>query len=338
MKTWYYIDPSNQQTQAAEYELLSLIEEDQIVPETKVWTKGQEGWQQASVVLAHLFNENPADDGIDVPPPMPQGPTPTRCHEVDYEIFGDDMQIVEVELDPGETVIAEAGAMNYIEEDIQFETKMGDGSQPNEGFFGKLKAVGSRLLTGESLFMTHFSHAGHGGKRRAAFAAPYPGKIIALNMAEVGGEMICQKDSFLCAALGTEISIAFNKKIGAGFFGGEGFILQRLQGDGMAFVHAGGTVIKRELKGETLRIDTGCIVAFTPGVEYDIQRAGNLKSMVFGGEGLFLATLKGHGTVYLQSLPFSRLADRIIKHAPSAGGKSQGEGSVLGGLGNLFEN
>ncbi|MEM7383613.1 MAG: TIGR00266 family protein [Verrucomicrobiota bacterium] len=258
-------------------------------------------------------------------------------HVVDYEIFGDDMQIVEVELDPGETVVAEAGAMNYLEEDISFESKMGDGSTPNEGVMGKLLSVGKRALTGESIFMTHFTHAGPSGKRRAAFAAPYPGKIVPVNLKEVGGELTCQKDSFLCAAFGTRISIAFNRKLGTGFFGGEGFILQKLSGDGMAFVHAGGTITKRELKGETLRVDTGCLVAFSPGIDYNIERAGNLKSMFFGGEGLFLATLRGHGTVYLQILPFSRMADRIISHAPRAGGNAMGEGSVLGGLGRLMD-
>lgn len=258
-----------------------------------------------------------------------------QCHEVDYEIFGDDMQIVEVELDPGESVIAEAGAMNYMEEDIIFEAKMGDGSQPQQGFMQKMISAAGRTLTGESLFMTHFTNEGL-GKRRVAFAAPYPGKIMALDMAKIGGTITCQKDAFLCAALGTQVSIAFQKRLGAGFFGGEGFILQRLAGDGKAFMHAGGTVIKKELRGETLRVDTGCLVAFTEGVQYDIERAGSLKSMFFGGEGLFLATLRGHGTVFLQSLPFSRLADRVIQHAPAAGGSSKGEGSVLGGLGNLF--
>ncbi len=259
-----------------------------------------------------------------------------KCHEVDYQIFGDDMQTVEVELDPGETVIAEAGAMNWVEEDISFEAKMGDGSEPDRGFMGKLFDAGKRAMTGESLFMTHFTNQGH-GKKRVAFSAPYPGKIIALNMAEIGGELICQKDAFLCAALGTKVSIAFSRKLGAGFFGGEGFILQRIQGDGMAFVHAGGTIVKKELTGDTLRVDTGCIVGFSSGIDYDIQRAGSLKSMFFGGEGLFLATLKGHGTVYLQSLPFSRLADRIISHAPSVGGKDKGEGSVLGSLGRMLD-
>ena len=259
-----------------------------------------------------------------------------RSHEVEYEILGDNMQLVEVELDPGETVIAEAGAMNYMEDGIDFEAKMGDGSEPDKSFFGKLLEVGSRTLTGESIFLTHFTNRGS-GKKRAAFAAPYPGKIVPLDMATIGGEILCQKDAFLCAALGTSVGIAFNRRLGAGFFGGEGFILQRLRGDGMVFMHAGGTVIKRQLNHETLRVDTGCLVAFTPDVTYDIQRAGNLKSMFLGGEGMFLATLSGSGTVWLQSLPFSRLADRIIASAPRMGGSSKGEGSVLGGLGRLLD-
>ncbi len=255
-----------------------------------------------------------------------------QCHEVDYEIFGDDMQIVEVELDPNEKVIAEAGAMNYMEDGITFESKMGDGATPQTGVMSALMNVGKRVLTGESIFLTHFTNSGV-GKRRLAFAAPYPGKIIPIDMAEMGEELICQKDAFLCAAFGTQTDIAFQRKLGAGFFGGEGFILQRLRGDGMAFIHVGGTVIRRELKaGETLRVDTGCIAAFTPSVSYDIERAGNLKSMVFGGEGLFLATLQGPGSVILQSLPFSRLANRVLQ--ASGGGK--GEGSVLGGLGDMF--
>lgn len=258
-----------------------------------------------------------------------------QSHEVDYEIIGDDMQLVEVELDPGETVIAEAGAMNYVEEGINYEAKMGDGSNANEGMMGKLLAVGKRALTGESIFMTHFTHEGT-GKKRVAFAAPYPGKIIPIDLNAVGGQLICQKDAFLCAAKGTKVSIAFNKKLGAGFFGGEGFILQKLEGDGMAFIHVGGTVVEKQLNGEKLRVDTGCLAAFSPGINYNIERAGNLKSMFFGGEGLFLATLEGQGKVWLQSLPFSRMADRIIQHAPAAGGSSKGEGSVLGTLGNLM--
>ncbi|WP_133407470.1 TIGR00266 family protein [Parashewanella tropica] len=259
-----------------------------------------------------------------------------NSHEIDYEIIGHDMQLVEVELDPQETVIAEAGAMTYMEQDIQFEAKMGDGSNPDEGFFGKLFSAGKRVLTGEGLFMTHFTNQGH-QKRRVAFAAPYPGSILAIDLQEIGGELICQKDSFLAAALGTKVSQRFNRKLGAGFFGGEGFILQSLQGDGKVFVHAGGTLIRKELNGETLRVDTGCIAAFSQGIDYDIERAGSMKSMLFGGEGIFLATLSGHGSVWLQSLPFSRMADRIIANAPSSGGSDKGEGSVLGSIGRMVD-
>jgi uncharacterized protein (TIGR00266 family) len=258
-----------------------------------------------------------------------------QSHEIDYQIIGDDLQMVEVELDRGETVIAEAGAMTYMEDGITYEAKMGDGSNPKQGMLGKLLSAGQRAITGESLFMTHFTSQVE-GKSHVAFGAPYPGKIIPVELSQIGGELICQKDAFLCAALGTNISIAFSQRLGSGFFGGEGFILQRLRGDGKVFMHVGGTVIKRELKGEKLKIDTGCIAAFTAGIDYSIERAGNLKSMLFGGEGLFLATLQGQGTVWIQSLPFSRLADRIIENAPRQGGKNTGEGSVLGQLGNLF--
>jgi uncharacterized protein (TIGR00266 family) len=247
-----------------------------------------------------------------------------KCHEVDYTIIGDDMQMVQVELDPGETVIAEAGAMNYMEPDIVFEARMGDGSEAESGIMGKLFGAGKRALTGESIFMTHFSNQG-GVKRHVAFAAPYPGKIIPMDLGRMGGEILCQKDAFLCAAYGTRVGIAFQRRLGAGFFGGEGFILQRLQGDGMVFVHASGTIVERQLQGETLRVDTGCLVAFESTIDYNIERAGNLKSMFFGGEGLFLATLSGHGRVWIQSLPFSRLADRILAHAPKAGGSDKGE-------------
>jgi len=259
-----------------------------------------------------------------------------RCHEIDYKLIGDDMQIVEIELDPGETVIAEAGAMNYMDDGITFEAKMGDGSAASDGMLGKLLGAGKRVLTGESIFMTHFTNSGN-GRKRVAFAAPYPGKILPVDMSKVNGELFCQKDAFLCAAHGTEVGIAFTKRLGAGFFGGEGFILQRLQGDGMAFVHAGGTIIRRKLNNETLRVDTGCLVAFTLGIHYDIARAGSLKSMFFGGEGLFLATLRGTGVVILQSLPFSRMADRILQHAPSVGGSRKGEGSILGALGGFLD-
>lgn len=259
-----------------------------------------------------------------------------KSHVIDYEILGDDMQVVEIELDPGETVIAEAGAMNWMDDGIEFTAKMGDGSSPNEGFVGKIFGAGKRMITGESLFMTHFSNSAY-DRRKIAFAAPYPGKIIALDLSEVaGGNFTCQKDAFLCAAKGTKIDITFNRKIGTGLFGGEGFILQKLIGEGMAFLHAGGTVVKKDLNGEMIKVDTGCLVGFTDGIDYDIQRAGELKSMLFGGEGLFLATLKGTGSVYLQSLPFSRFADRIIKSIPRTGGKSKGEGSVLGSLGDIL--
>jgi uncharacterized protein (TIGR00266 family) len=221
--------------------------------------------------------------------------------------------------------------MMYMEDGVGFETKMGDGSKPKAGFLDKVVSVGKRAITGESLFMTHFSNTAGAGKRHVAFGAPYPGKIIAIDLDEANGELICQKDSFLCAALGTELSIAFNKKLGAGLFGGEGFILQRLRGDGMVFIHAGGTIIEKRLNNEKIMVDTGCIVAFEKTINYDIQRAGNLKSMIFGGEGLFLATLQGTGRVWLQSLPFSRLADRILEFAPAAGGASVGEGSLVSG-------
>lgn len=254
-------------------------------------------------------------------------------HEIDYQIHGDDMQFVEVELDPAEAVVAEAGGMMFMEDGIQMETIFGDGSQSSSGFMGALLGAGKRLITGESLFMTVFLNRGS-GKRKVAFGAPYPGKIIPVHLAEVGGELITQKDSFLCAAKGVSVGIAFNRRLGAGFFGGEGFILQRLQGDGLAFIHAGGTIMKRVLgPGETLRVDTGCLVAFQPSVSYDIQFVGNVKSALFGGEGLFFATLRGPGSVWLQSLPLSRLAGRIVGAA--RGGRE--EGSVLGGLGRMLD-
>lgn len=265
------------------------------------------------------------------------GVSMSNMHEVDYEIHGDDMQFVEIELDPQEAAVAEAGGMMYMEDGIDMQTIFGDGSQQNSGFLGSLLGAGKRLLTGESLFMTVFMNRGV-GKRRVAFGAPYPGKIIPVHLAEVGGELIAQKDSFLAAAKGVSVGIAFNKRIGAGLFGGEGFIMQRLTGDGWAFLHAGGTIRERELgPGETLRVDTGCIVAFQKQVDFDIQFVGGIKSAFFGGEGLFFATLRGPGRVWLQSLPLSRLADRIYAAAPKAGGKAQGEGSVLGGLGRLLD-
>ncbi|HEX2967993.1 MAG TPA: TIGR00266 family protein [Bacteroidales bacterium] len=251
-------------------------------------------------------------------------------HEIDYKIFGDDIQFVEVELDPNETVIAEAGAMVYMDDGIIFETRMGDGSRPDQGVMGKLFEAGSRLLTGESLFITHFTNHAY-GKKRIAFAAPYPGTIIPLDLQQLRNSIIVQKDGFLCAAYGTRLSIMLNKKLGAGFFGGEGFILQRLEGDGKAFIHAGGTVIEKYLNNELLRIDTGCVVAFEPSLDFDIEASGSLKSMVFGGEGLFLATMRGTGRVWLQSMPIRKLV-----RALSPFGRNRGkEGSSL--LGDIFE-
>lgn len=258
---------------------------------------------------------------------------------VDFEIFGNDMQYVEVELDPGEAAIGEAGAMMMMQDGIEMDTVFGDGSSQSSqsGLLGKLMGAGKRLLTGESLFTTIF-HNESSGKRRVAFAAPYPGHIVPIDLSDIGGTLICQKDSFLCAARGVSLGIAINQKMGVGLFGGEGFIMQKLDGDGMAFVHAGGTLAVRDLKpGETLRIDTGCVVGFQPSVNFEIQYVGKLKSALFGGEGLFFATLRGPGRVWIQSLPLSRLANRIIKSAPVAGGRSVGEGSLLGGLGGLLD-
>ncbi|MBI2926390.1 MAG: TIGR00266 family protein [Verrucomicrobia bacterium] len=261
----------------------------------------------------------------------------TMMHEVDYKVYGDDMQFVEIELDPQEAVVAEAGGMMYMDDGIAMQTIFGDGSQQGGGFLGALMGAGKRLLTGESLFMTVFLNQGV-GKKRAAFAAPYPGKILPVHLAEIGGELIVQKDAFLCAAKGVSVGIAFNKKIGVGLFGGEGFIMQRLQGDGWAFCHAGGTIIQRDLAmGEMIRVDTGCIVGFQRTVQYDIQFVGGIKSAIFGGEGLFFATLRGPGRVWLQSLPFSRLADRIIAAAPKTGRGGREEGSILGGIGRLID-
>jgi len=249
-----------------------------------------------------------------------------NSHEIDYKIIGNDIQLVEVELDPGETVIAEAGAMVYMEENIEFETKMGDGSQPEQGFMGKLLSAGSRIITGESLFMTHFTNRGY-DKKHVAFSAPYPGTVIPVDLKSTGGSLIVQKDGFLCAALGTKLSVFLNRKIGAGLVGGEGFILQKLSGDGKAFVHAGGTVIEKTLNNETIRIDTGCVVAFEQNIDFSIESAGSLKSMVFGGEGIFLATLKGTGKIWLQSMPFRKLVQAISPHGKNV---SKGANSILG--------
>src|SRR5687768_1958194 len=258
-------------------------------------------------------------------------------HEIDYHIFGDDMQYVEVELDPNEATVAEAGGMMYMDDGIEMETIFGDGSQQRDGFLGALMGAGKRLLTGESLFMTVFLNRSS-QKKKVAFGAPYPGKIIAIHLSEVGGELVAQKDSFLAAAKGVSIGIAFQRKLGVGLFGGEGFIMQRLQGDGWAFVHAGGTLQERTLApGELIRVDTGCIVALQPSVNYEIEYVGKIKSAIFGGEGLFFATLRGPGKIWLQSLPLSRLANRIVAAVPGLGRGSREEGSLLGKIGGLID-
>jgi len=256
-------------------------------------------------------------------------------HEIDYKIYGEEMQYVEIELDPNETAIAESGAFMMMDDGIQMATMFGDGSKPQQALLGKLMSAGKRMLTGESLFMTAFTNMGQ-GKKRVSFASPYPGKIIALDLQELGGKIVAQKDAFLCAAKGVSVGIEFQRKLGTGLFGGEGFIMEKLEGDGMAFVHAGGHVFEKILQpGEMLRIDTGCLVAYTQTIEYDIQFVGGIKNTLFGGEGLFFATLRGPGKIWIQTLPISRLASRILTYG-SAGGRKE-EGSILGGLGNMLD-
>ena len=260
-----------------------------------------------------------------------------NAHEIDYKLYGEEMQYVEIELDPQEGVVAEAGSFMMMDDGIKMETIFGDGSTKNKGFLGSILGAGKRILTGESLFMTAF-YNNVVDKRKVSFASPYPGKIIPINLADFNGKYICQKDAFLCAAKGVSIGIEFSKKLGRGLFGGEGFIMQKLEGDGMAFVHAGGTMSKKVLQaGETLKVDTGCIVGFSQSVDYDIEFIGGIKNTIFGGEGLFFAKLQGPGTVYIQSLPFSRLAGRVLASAPQRGGKDKGEGSILGGIGDLLD-
>lgn len=252
---------------------------------------------------------------------------------VDFEIKGSEMQFVEVELDPGEAAVGEAGSMMFMDAGIQMDTVFGDGSAQQGGLFGKLLGAGKRLVTGESLFTTVYSNQAR-AKQRVAFAAPYPGKILPMDLRQLGGTLICQKDAFLCAARGVSLGIHFQQKLSVGFFGGEGFIMQKLEGDGLAFVHAGGTVVRRELQaGQTLMVDTGCLVALTPGVNFEIQYVGKIKTALFGGEGLFFAKVSGPGTVWLQSLPFSRLASRVFAAAPQTGRGGREEGSMLGGFG-----
>ena len=331
---WYVARGGHQIGPVAESEIQSMVRSGSIDGNTHLFTAGMTEWTHLRDVpqLAGALDGNHPD-----PIPTPPGRT---AHEIDFKIEGTEMQYVEVELDPGESAVAEAGAMMYMTNSIQMETIFGDGSERKQaGLVGSLLGAGKRLLTGESLFMTVFTNSGS-NLQRVAFAAPYAGKILAMDLSTLGGELICQKDAFLCAAKGVSIGIAFQKKIGVGLFGGEGFIMQRLQGDGLTFLHAGGTVHFMELgAGDTLRVDTGCLVALQPSVSYDIQFVGGIKTALFGGEGLFFANVAGPGRVWLQSLPLSRLADRIYKAAPQTGGRRRGEGSVLDkiGIGDLID-
>ena len=329
---WYMAKDGQQIGPMSEAEIIGNMQNGRADAQTLVFTAGMSKWMplvEVPQLATHLSGGHTA-----VPPVLPG----QKAHDIDFTIEGTEMQYVEVELDAGESAVAEAGGMMYMTSGITMETIFGDGSHGQQsGLMNKLMGAGKRLLTGESLFMTVFTNSGN-GKQRVAFAAPFAGKILAMDLSELGGELICQKDAFLCAAKGVAIGIAFQKKIGVGLFGGEGFIMQRLEGDGLSFLHAGGTVRLLDLEpAETLRVDTGCLVALQPSVTYDIQFVGGVKTALFGGEGLFFAHLTGPGRVWLQSLPLSRLADRIYKAAPQTGGRRKGEGSVLGGLGNLID-
>ena len=337
---WFMAIGGHQVGPVSQDDVVTNLRNGTIDGNTLVFSSGMANWtplKQVPQLAAFIVNGGRAAAAA-APPPIDPG---RRSHEIDFRIVGNEMQFVEVELDAGESAIAEAGSMMYMTPGIQMETVFGDGSQggpgQRSGVMGALLGAGKRLLTGESLFMTVFTNAA-AGKQQVAFAAPYPGKILAMDLKTLGGQLICQKDSFLCAARGVSIGIAFQRKIGVGLFGGEGFIMQRLEGDGLCFVHAGGTVHPVDLQpGQTMRVDTGCLVALQPSVAYDIQFVGKIKTALFGGEGLFYAALTGPGRVWLQSLPLSRMADRIYKAAPAAGGKRVGEGSVLGGLGGILD-
>lgn len=351
-KEWHVVVDGQSVGPVSLGEIVQGMQTGQYNTETLVFRQGMTNWTPAAQVPELSSTDatmaGPAPDfGATIAAPAAQFSSggnvetaPTQMHEVDYKIYGEDMQYVEVELDPGEATISEAGAMMYMTQGIEMQTLFGDGRNPSGGFMDKLLGAGKRVLTGESLFMTEFSNQGQ-GKQHVAFAAPYPGTIMPVNLSKSGGKLICQKDAFLCAAMGVSVGIAFQRKIGVGLFGGEGFIMQSLEGDGFAFLHAGGVVIEKQLRaGETLRVDTGCIVALQPSIDYDIQKVGGIKSMIFGGEGFFFAKLTGPGTIWLQSLPFSRMAGRIWASAPQTGGGGKGEGSILGqlgGIGGMFD-
>jgi uncharacterized protein (TIGR00266 family) len=331
---WYMAIGGHQVGPVSQDEIVNNLKNGSIDHATLVFTSGMANWQPLNDVPAFASHLGGATGAAPPPPSVPG----RRAHDIDFEIHGTEMQFVEVELDPGEAAVAEAGTMMYMTPGISMETVFGDGSKRagGGGVMDALLGAGKRLLTGESLFMTVFSNTGT-GKQKVAFAAPYAGKIIPMDLAAIGGQLVCQKDSFLCAARGVSVGIAFQRKIGAGLFGGEGFIMQKLEGDGLCFVHAGGTIHALELQpGQTLRVDTGCLVALQPSVNYDIQFVGKVKTALFGGEGLFFATLTGPGKVWLQSLPLSRLADRIYRAAPQTGRRTE-EGSILGGLGNILD-
>jgi uncharacterized protein (TIGR00266 family) len=334
---WYMAIGGHQVGPVSQDDVVTNLRNGTIDGNTLVFTAGMSNWTPLKDVpqLASYLSGGTRAPGAAPPPPIMPG---RRAHEIDFRIVGNEMQFVEVELDPGESAVAEAGSMMYMTSGISLETVFGDGSQPRGGgVMNALLGAGKRLITGESLFMTIFTNNG-GAKQQVSFAAPYPGKILAMDLKQLGGQLICQKDAFLCAAKGVSIGIAFQRKLGVGLFGGEGFIMEKLEGDGLCFVHAGGTVHPVDLAaGQTLRVDTGCLVALQPSVSYDIQFVGKVKTALFGGEGLFFATLTGPGRVWLQSLPFSRMADRIYKAAPSARGGRSEEGSILGGLGDLID-
>lgn len=334
MHSWYVAINGQQQGPFNQQEIQQAVKTGQHSFDTLVWREGFSDWTSIGQVP-----ELQQPSSAKIPPPPSR--SAVRAHEIDFEILGEEMQFVEIELDPQESAVAEAGAMMYMSDGIQIETVFGDGSHSSEqgGFMDKMLGAGKRLVTGESLFTTVFTFNGQ-GKGKVAFAAPYPGKIIPLDLKDYDGKLVCQKDAFLCAAKGVSLGIAFQKKIGVALFGGEGFIMQKLEGDGLTFVHAGGTIVEKELAaGEILRVDTGCLVALTRTVNYNIEFVGGVKSAIFGGEGFFFATLTGPGHVWLQSLPFSRLAGKIHQAAPqnNAGFSTQGEGTVLGGLGDLFQ-
>ena len=334
MTQWYFITGTNAADRVGPLDDAAAQAHAQRNPAALCWREGLSGWKPVREMPVFA-----ADGATAAPPPPPRG-YGTGADEIDFRIVGHDMQFVEVELDPGESAVAEAGALMFKDAAVQMETVFGDGSRGGSGGGGlmdKLLGAGKRLVTGESLFTTVYTHTGS-GKAKVAFAAPYPGTVLALKLSEYNGRLICQKDSFLAGARGVALGIAFQRNIMTGLFGGEGFIMQKLEGDGWVFVHAGGTLVQRELAaGERLDVDTGCVVAYTATVNFDVRRVAGLKSMFFGGEGVFLATLTGPGHVWLQSLPFSRLAGRMFAAAPQGGGQSRGEGSVLGGLGRILD-